>query len=416
MMGAPNNYDEETAHKTCTKLEQRLEGREVFRVLKAQGNRRVVAQYVHVEGVDLANDVIPNHRVKEALEDLKARDPRYHNVMWRHTSYQIGHPLWSFTDEEGVQHKTEVDEYGLWGITEIRNDGYVTADKMWSDILAGKSMGASVGVMSVDGNPLKPVILSKDELVKRKLPSRYLNARYYDQPLQFIEPWSFTPQPMNQNVTNIMVLAKEICEPCVKARAEWYLKKGVCETMTEALARARVFFEKYNEQELAKSGNCDLERCQGACCTFMTQWETRKDKDFKSYLRLHNVQFKEVHNGLWLKLPVPCQAFNQQTKLCTAYDKRPNICRVYPRRESPFIKKEDCSLLMSRLGTKPFLAKSVEEDTCKEDEVLDPETGECIPNPAPEDVRDAKAEINKDLKDEVHEILLRHGFNKLRRE
>jgi len=251
MMGAPNNYDEETAKKTCGKLQARLEGKEVFRILKSKSGRRILAQYVHVEGLDLEGDIIPNHRAKEALDDLKGRDPRTHNVMWRHSSYQIGWPLWTFTDEDGNLHKTEVDEYGVWGITEIRNDGYQKADEIWNQILRDKNMGASIGVASPDGHMI-PIILTKDEIQRRGLRKDWEGARYWDIPLQFIEPWSLTSQPANQYVTNAQILAKDICEPCVKARAKWYIRKGICKTMTDALARARDFYVRYNEKELNK--------------------------------------------------------------------------------------------------------------------------------------------------------------------
>lgn len=248
MMGPPNNYDEETAKATCGKLQARLEGKELFRILKAKGSRRVIAQYVHVEGLDKEGDVIPNHRAKEALEDLKSRDPRTHNIMWRHTSYQIGWPLWTFTDEYGQLHKTEVDEYGLWGITEIRNDGYWKADEVWSHILRGEPMGASVAVANPTGR-MVPIVLTKDEIAKRGLRREWEGANYWDIPLQYIEPWSLTASPANQYVTSAQILAKDICEPCVKARAKWYVERGVCKTLTEGLARAKHFFMKYKENE-----------------------------------------------------------------------------------------------------------------------------------------------------------------------
>jgi len=252
MMSPPNNYDEETAKKTCGKLQHRLEGKEVFRVLKSKSGRRVIAQYVHVEGLDLEGDIIPNHRLKEALDDLKSRDPRFHNVNWRHTSYQIGYPLWTFTDDNGDVHKTEVDEYGLWGITEIRNDGFGMADKVWSEILTGVPMGASVAVADPKAKTMMPIKLTKDEIIKRKLPESWVGRKYWDVPLQFIEPWSLTSNPANQFVTKAEILAKDICEPCVKARAEWYIEKGICKSMNEALDRARDFYIKYAEQELQK--------------------------------------------------------------------------------------------------------------------------------------------------------------------
>lgn len=269
MMGPPNNYDEEIAKKTCGKLQARLEGKELFRILKSKEGRRVIGQYVHIAELDLQKDIVPMPRIREALENMKTWNPRYQNVPWRHTSYQIGHPLWQFRDADGSVHKTEVDEYGLYGVTEIRNDGYQKADEVWSDILQGKPMGASIGVTSPDGKMI-PIKLTKDEIAKRGLRKDWEGARYWDIPLQFIEPWSLTDNPANQYVTTATILAKDICEPCVKARAKWYLEKGICKTLTEALARARVFFEKYNEKELVKQDEKPPKDWWDACMANVT--------------------------------------------------------------------------------------------------------------------------------------------------
>ena len=242
MMGSPNNYSKEVAEKTCGKLKVRLEGKELFRILKNDSGRRVIGQYVAVEGLDKQNDVVPNTRLSEALDDLKSRDPRTHNVMWRHSSYQIGWPLWTYTDAAGDVYKTEVDEYGLYGITELRNDGYHMADQIWNRILRGEPMGASIGVNIEPGTG--PVTLTSTVLDERGLPGEWVGASYWDLPLQFIEPWSLTQTPANQYVTNATILAKDFCVPCVTRRAEWYIERGMfkSEEMPEALKRARKFY------------------------------------------------------------------------------------------------------------------------------------------------------------------------------
>lgn len=244
MMGEPNNYDKETAEATCGKLKKRLEGKELFKILKSKGSRRVIAQYVAVEGLDKQNDVVPNHRLKEALDDLKSRDTRTHNVMWRHSSYQIGWPLWAFTDEMGDAHHTEVDEYGLWALTEIRNDGYYMADQIWNRILRNEAMGASIAVNVEPGS--EATVLTGEFIKEQGLPEEWIGANYWDLPLQFIEPWSLTPTPANQYVTHATVLAKdEFCIPCIERRAEWYVEKGLFKEMPEALQRARQFYINY---------------------------------------------------------------------------------------------------------------------------------------------------------------------------
>ena len=245
MMGPPNNYSKEVAEKTCGKLQGRLEGKEVFKILKSSTGQRVIEQYVSVEDLDKDSDIIPMHRLKEGLEEIKAWDPRYHSVNWRHTSYKIGHPLWSFTDEDGVVHKTEVDEYGLWGITEIRNDGYKKADEIWNKIVRGEKMGASIGVTP----SARPITLTKEVLKERGLNPRWEGAKYWDVPLQFIEPWSLTERPANQYVTAAVVLSKELCDPCIEARAKRYLEKGLEKDEDKARERAVRFFERVAEIE-----------------------------------------------------------------------------------------------------------------------------------------------------------------------
>lgn len=301
MQGPPNNYDVETAKKVCGKLQHRLEGKQVFKILKSSTGRRIIEQYVSVEDLDKDFDIIPRHRISESLENLKAMDPRYHNVNWKHSSYQIGHPLWSFKDAEGIEHRTEVDEYGLFGITEIRNDGYQKADEIWDMILKGIPVGASIALRP----SAKPILLSKDEIKNRDLNPAWEGAKYWDIPLQAIEPWSLTLSPANQYVTPAVILSKD-------------------------------------------QGECDVSKCKGACCTFISQWEPELTADLEKYYALHGIEFKEVEKGAWLKLPIPCQSFDSETYLCKSHDSRPDICRFYPRRESPFILKSDCSLLQSR--------------------------------------------------------------------
>lgn len=102
---------------------------------------------------------------------------------------------------------------------------------------------------------------------------------------------------------------------------------------------------------MKSEGTCDTSVCHGVCCTFVTQLEPQSiSKDVERYLRLHGVELKSAGaRGTWLKYPVPCQAFNPETYKCKVWDNRPNICRDYPRRKSPFIPKEQCSLLQWKL-------------------------------------------------------------------
>jgi len=77
-----------------------------------------------------------------------------------------------------------------------------------------------------------------------------VGAKYWDVGLQFIEPWSLTASPANQYVTAATILSKDICEPCVEARAKWYLEKGVESDMDTALDRARRFYLSLSKSEI----------------------------------------------------------------------------------------------------------------------------------------------------------------------
>lgn len=242
MMQPPNNYSEDIAEATCGKLQARLEGKERFKILKSQGNRRVIAQYVTVENVDKDHDIIPLHRFKDALEEMWQWDPAYLSIHWKHTSYKIGKPLRTFTDESGTVHRTEVDEYGLYGITEIRNDGYKKADEVWGDILAGRPWGASIAVHT---HPHRPTLLNAEIVKEKGYPAHWVGQKYWDVPFQFIEPWSETRTPANQYVTAAQILSKSECVPCVEARARWYIDQGLYkhEQWVEAVQHAQEYFE-----------------------------------------------------------------------------------------------------------------------------------------------------------------------------
>jgi hypothetical protein len=96
----------------------------------------------------------------------------------------------------------------------------------------------------------EPVYLTKDVIKARGLNPQWEGERYWDVPMQFIEPWSLTKSPANQYVTAAVVLSKDICEPCVEKRAEWYIKKGLYgpDQMEEALAHSKIYFETHREE------------------------------------------------------------------------------------------------------------------------------------------------------------------------
>ena len=110
------------------------------------------------------------------------------------------------------------------------------------------------------------------------------------------------------------------------------------------------------------SDRCNTRLCKGVCCTFLTfNYDRRLDEDFKSFLILHGIEIKEtfVRKHLrriprtYLKLPLMCKAFDQETFKCKIYKDRPRWCRLNPTRESPFIPKSSCSVLTPQLTSIP---------------------------------------------------------------
>jgi Fe-S-cluster containining protein len=91
---------------------------------------------------------------------------------------------------------------------------------------------------------------------------------------------------------------------------------------------------------------CNITKCGAVCCTFTTLHYPIRTDEVRRYFTLHGIEcVSDGESGLWLKLPLPCQAFNPETKQCRIYRKRPQACRIYPEHPSPFIPKELCLML-----------------------------------------------------------------------
>jgi Fe-S-cluster containining protein len=104
---------------------------------------------------------------------------------------------------------------------------------------------------------------------------------------------------------------------------------------------------------------CDTTKCGGACCTHLVfQFTCRYSEDFKRFLGLRGIEVIEkscvipdslgkdtIQTVSYLKIPLVCGNFNEETKKCMSYSNRPEWCRTYPIISSPFIDPKKCGFI-----------------------------------------------------------------------
>lgn len=110
------------------------------------------------------------------------------------------------------------------------------------------------------------------------------------------------------------------------------------------------------------SNRCDVSKCKGVCCTFLTfAYDRKLDEDYKYFLSLRGIEVKEVwvrksfkrFLRSYLKVPMVCREFDPVTFRCRIYERRPLWCATNPTKDSPFIPPFKCSALHPELDTVP---------------------------------------------------------------
>jgi len=299
-------HDKESADKICGSIQARAEKGELYKscdqenydIISKSSQDLIIGGFASWELVDPENDLITTEAQVNYLQKLFKLPVEYRNIMVKHGNYKIGTPLLKYQAADGTEHFSHVNEKGLYLLAKIRNDEFQTTQKWRNKILNGE-----MSMYSIAGQPLPPI---KEEM----------QGTTSIRTIVDIEPWEIT-----------------ICEKGVNPKANF-----------KVLAK---------QEELLEKQTCNTDKCHGACCSFITQWEPRKDSDLKKYMALHGVICKEDESGtgMWLKMPVRCQALDPETYLCKIYKSRPGICSFYPKRESPFIRKEECSMLTDTTET-----------------------------------------------------------------
>ena len=351
-------HTEESAKKICGAIQARAEKGVLLKaekpmrldVITKSDSELIVGGYATWELRDPEQDVITTQAQVNFLKKFFAEPPQFRNIMVKHGNFQIGTPLLNYHAPDGTEYYSHVNEVGTYLISKIRKNNWRSVNLIRKQILDGK-----LKMYSISGDPIKYETKMHDGE-----PTRFI----YD-----IDPWEVTLCEKGVNPrAHVRILAKQGHPKTDVERAKAHFKISDEEWATLSDAEKQAYIDKLPERgqkvgtaksfsEAVDKGECYTPLCKAECCTFITQWETRIDEDIKKYMRLHGVEIKEAGNGVWLKFPVVCKAFDPETFECKVYDDRPDICRNYPRHESPFIAKEKCSLLMSRMGG--ILAKQV---------------------------------------------------------
>ena len=297
-------HDVDSANKICGAIQERAEKGLLYKAAsdglqllsKADEADIVVGGWASWDNVDDEGDQITVEAQAKALQRFFAMAPEYRSITVNHKEFKVAQPLLKYTASDGTEYFSHVNEKGTFLISQIRNDNLKTTKYYREEAKKGNLNG-----YSITGLPLEK---ASDN------PKRILDIEYHS--ITLTEKARMKPiNPMSRDVK-------------VLAKAE---------------------------------GDCDTYACGAACCTFMTQHIDRADADVQEYMRLHGVETKpDGRGGLWLKLPVPCLELDKETLQCKVWNTRPDICRVYPVAESPFIPREQCSLLRKRQSAQMFKA------------------------------------------------------------
>ena len=81
----------------------------------------IIAGYASVQIPDKQGDILEVDVLKDALDRFMKND-KFRNVMFSHTSSQVGEVIPSFTDKSGKVYSTTVDDRGMFVVAKLRKD------------------------------------------------------------------------------------------------------------------------------------------------------------------------------------------------------------------------------------------------------------------------------------------------------
>ena len=90
-----------------------------FSILKS--DELVIGGYASIEVVDKQNELITLEALKKAVSEFMS-EKSYRNVMSNHSNVQVGEVIEKYRDNDGVLHKTGVDNVGFYVVIKMRDD------------------------------------------------------------------------------------------------------------------------------------------------------------------------------------------------------------------------------------------------------------------------------------------------------
>lgn len=115
-------------------------GRKRIKNIDSDDDRWIIAGYASIDNIDFHNEEVPIQSIKQAWDMLKERGPEFWNIMFNHTSTQVGQILLEYENL-----KTGVDEHGLFIIVELIKD-LETSKKIWEKICNEKINAFSIKI------------------------------------------------------------------------------------------------------------------------------------------------------------------------------------------------------------------------------------------------------------------------------
>jgi len=94
-------------------------GEGFFDILKSDD--LIIGGYASIEVVDKQNDLITLEALDDAVHKFMGENS-YRNVMSNHSNVQVGEVIESHRDNNGVLHKTQVDDVGFYVVIKLRED------------------------------------------------------------------------------------------------------------------------------------------------------------------------------------------------------------------------------------------------------------------------------------------------------
>ena len=95
-------------------------GEGFFDILKSASGL-VIGGYASIEVVDKQNDLITLEALDDAVNKYMG-EQKYRNVMSNHSNVQVGEVIENYRDNNGILHKTGVDDVGFYVVIKMRDD------------------------------------------------------------------------------------------------------------------------------------------------------------------------------------------------------------------------------------------------------------------------------------------------------